>query len=206
MAIKILLHATLPQQEQWLQKCSNENVELIFYTNEVIEADVYIDNVYEGNKTPFGNVTTKPVLINTYTLYSESLNNNFFSFNGWITSIANKTIECSGTNDFFVTALQSVCLAANWQLFFFKDIVGLPTQRTIAMIVNEAYFALEANVSTKQDIDVAMKLGTNYPYGPFEWSKKIGLQEIYNLLNLLSTIDQKFTPCTLLKQEVETEN
>ena len=51
MAIKILLHATLPQQEQWLQKCSNENVELIFYTNEVIEADVYIDNVYEGNKT-----------------------------------------------------------------------------------------------------------------------------------------------------------
>ncbi len=146
------------------------------------------------------------MLFNTYTLYSESLNTNFFSFNGWITSIANKTIECSGTNDFFVTALQSVCLAANWQLFFFKDIVGLPTQRTIAMIVNEAYFALEANVSTKQDIDVAMKLGTNYPYGPFEWSKKIGLQEIYNLLNLLSTIDQKFTPCTLLKQEVETEN
>ena len=82
----------------------------------------------------------------------------------------------------------------------------MPTQRTIAMIVNEAYFALEANVSTKQDIDVAMKLGTNYPYGPFEWSKKIGLQEIYNLLNLLTTIDQKFTPCKLLEQEVETEN
>jgi 3-hydroxybutyryl-CoA dehydrogenase len=74
------------------------------------------------------------------------------------------------------------------------------------MIVNEAYFALEANVSTKHDIDVAMKLGTNYPYGPFEWGKKIGLQEIYNLLTTLSTIDKKFTPCKLLELEVETEN
>jgi 3-hydroxybutyryl-CoA dehydrogenase len=206
MAIKILLHATLPQQEQWSLKSSNENVELIFYRNEVVEADVYIDNVYEGNKTPFRYVTTKPVLINTYTLYSENLSNNFFSFNGWITSIVNKTIECGGTDDYFVSALQKICLAANWQLFFFKDIIGLPTQRTIAMIVNEAYFALEANVSTKHDIDVAMKLGTNYPYGPFEWGKKIGLQEIYNLLTTLSTIDKKFTPCKLLELEVETEN
>jgi 3-hydroxybutyryl-CoA dehydrogenase len=29
-------------------------------------------------------------------------------------------------------------------------------------------------ISTKAEIDIAMKLGTNYPYGPFEWSEKSG--------------------------------
>jgi 3-hydroxyacyl-CoA dehydrogenase len=45
------------------------------------------------------------------------------------------------------------------------------------MIINEAYFALEDNVSTKAETDIAMKLGTNYPYGPFEWGQLIGLKK-----------------------------
>ena len=43
------------------------------------------------------------------------------------------------------------------------------------MIINEAYFTWEAGTSTKEEIDIAMKLGTGYPYGPFEWGEKIGL-------------------------------
>ncbi len=49
--------------------------------------------------------------------------------------------------------------------------VGLIYARTFAQIVNEAYFALEEKVATKEDIDRAMKYGVNYPFGPFEWSK-----------------------------------
>ncbi len=45
----------------------------------------------------------------------------------------------------------------------------------MAMIINEAWHALAEEVSTKNEIDTAMKLGTNYPYGPFEWAEKIGL-------------------------------
>jgi len=66
------------------------------------------------------------------------------------------------------------------------------------MIVNEAYFALEDKVSTPTEIDTAMKLGTNYPYGPFEWSEKIGLKNIYLLLQKLSKQDSRYTPCNLL--------
>ncbi|MFY7899172.1 MAG: 3-hydroxyacyl-CoA dehydrogenase family protein, partial [Chitinophagaceae bacterium] len=58
-------------------------------------------------------------------------------------------------------------------------------------------------ISTKQDIDVAMKLGTNYPYGPFEWSEKIGLKKIYNLLQRLEQQDATYSPCSLLKQEAQ---
>jgi 3-hydroxybutyryl-CoA dehydrogenase len=73
--------------------------------------------------------------------------------------------------------------------------------KIISMIVNEAYFALEDEVSTKEEIDIAMKSGTNYPYGPFEWSKKIGLNNIYTLLQKLSTTDKRYTPSSLLIKE-----
>jgi 3-hydroxybutyryl-CoA dehydrogenase len=73
--------------------------------------------------------------------------------------------------------------------------------RIIAMIVNEAYFGLEDNISTKNEIDIAMKLGTNYPYGPFEWSEKIGLHNIYQLLINLSKQDKRYTPANLLATE-----
>ena len=69
------------------------------------------------------------------------------------------------------------------------------------MIINEGYFALQNNVSTKEEIDIAMKLGTNYPYGPFEWSKKIGLKNIYALLQKLSITDKRYTPSSLLTAE-----
>ena len=58
------------------------------------------------------------------------------------------------------------------------DVKGFISPRIVSMIINEAYFTLEENVSTKEEIDIAMKLGTNYPYGPFEWSKKIGLKKL----------------------------
>lgn len=48
---------------------------------------------------------------------------------------------------------------------------GFIFPRTIVQIINEAYFALEEGVATKEDIDRAMKFGVNYPKGPFEWAK-----------------------------------
>ena len=69
------------------------------------------------------------------------------------------------------------------------------------MIINEAYYALEENVSTKQQIDIAMKLGTNYPYGPFEWGEKIGIEKIYLLLKKLSAQNKRYTISHSLEQE-----
>ena len=83
------------------------------------------------------------------------------------------------------------------------DEVGFATANIVSMIINEAYFALEVEVSSKAEIDIAMKLGTNYPYGPFEWAKKIGEKNIYNLLKTLSVHQKKYTPSNLLKKEAE---
>jgi 3-hydroxybutyryl-CoA dehydrogenase len=60
--------------------------------------------------------------------------------------------------------------------------------RTIAMIINEAYFALGEKLATPESIDLAMKNGVNYPLGPIEWGEKIGLHNVAQLLEELNTI------------------
>lgn len=73
--------------------------------------------------------------------------------------------------------------------------------RTIAMIINEAYFALGDKLATATDIDLAMKNGVNYPLGPIEWGEKIGLHNIAQLLEELNTItrDERYRLSTELK-------
>jgi 3-hydroxybutyryl-CoA dehydrogenase len=70
------------------------------------------------------------------------------------------------------------------------------------MIINEAWFALEEGISTKEEIDTAMKLGTNYPYGPFEWGNRIGLKNIYALLDKLNKTNDRYRPAELMKKQV----
>lgn len=60
--------------------------------------------------------------------------------------------------------------------------------RVVSMIINEAYFAIEENLATKESIDLAMKHGVNYPLGPFEWGEKIGLSLIIELLRELREV------------------
>jgi 3-hydroxybutyryl-CoA dehydrogenase len=57
--------------------------------------------------------------------------------------------------------------------------------RVISCIVNEAFLALSEGVATAEDIDRAMKLGANYPKGPFEWVEEIGARSVVETLDSL---------------------
>jgi 3-hydroxybutyryl-CoA dehydrogenase len=59
--------------------------------------------------------------------------------------------------------------------------------RVISCIINEAYLALSEGVATAEDIDRAMKLGANYPKGPFEWTEEIDPNRILQTLDSLRT-------------------
>ena len=85
-----------------------------------------------------------------------------------------------------------------------EDRVGMVTPRVICMIINEAYFTVQEGTAEKDAIDQAMKLGTNYPMGPFEWSKKIGLQNVKELLESVyeDTKDERYKLCPMIKREV----
>ena len=62
-------------------------------------------------------------------------------------------------------------------------------ERVVLAIVNEAYRALGDEVATAEDIDRAMQLGANHPFGPFEWAERTGLHEVVVMLDALSDED-----------------
>ena len=84
-----------------------------------------------------------------------------------------------------------------------EDRVGLVKPRVIFQIINEACFTLQESVATIEDIDLSMKLGTNYPYGPFEWCDKIGITNVFETLNAIydDTKDERYKICPLLKHK-----
>lgn len=62
--------------------------------------------------------------------------------------------------------------------------------RILAAVICEAYRAFKDKVASKTDIDTAMKLGTKYPMGPFEWANYIGLDKCENLFKLLNDVTE----------------
>ena len=54
------------------------------------------------------------------------------------------------------------------------DTPGLVVARTLAMLVNEAADAVQQGVCTTEGANAAMKLGVNYPAGPFDWLVRMG--------------------------------
>jgi len=118
---------------------------------------------------------------------------NYVRINAWPGFINRTIIEVACINEQYKQQAEKILTALNWKFIWTPDDYGFIAARIIAMIINEAYYALEENVSTKEQIDVAMKLGTNYPYGPFEWSEKIGIEKIYFLLEKLSAQNKRYT-------------
>jgi 3-hydroxybutyryl-CoA dehydrogenase len=65
------------------------------------------------------------------------------------------------------------------------DAPGLVVARTVAMLINEAADAVQQGVCTEAGADAAMKLGVNYPRGPFEWLAAWRAEEVIALLDAL---------------------
>jgi 3-hydroxybutyryl-CoA dehydrogenase len=107
-------------------------------------------------------------------------------------SLLNKTDE---------SALHNTMQKLGWEYKLVEDRVGMVTPRIIMMIINEACYTLQEGTASMQDIDTSMKLGTNYPFGPFEWADRIGIRHVYETLSSLydDTHDERYKICPLLK-------
>ncbi|MEQ1585325.1 MAG: 3-hydroxyacyl-CoA dehydrogenase family protein [Cyclobacteriaceae bacterium] len=130
-------------------------------------------------------------------------NTQFFGFCGLPTFLNRELLEVSIQKESDLPSLDKICKQLNTKYTRVADSVGLVTPRIICMIINEAYYTVEEGTATRPDIDLAMKLGTNYPFGPFEWGQKIGIAHVYDLLAAVyaATRDERYLICQLLKQE-----
>ncbi len=88
------------------------------------------------------------------------------------------------------------------------DRPGMVSPRIVCMIINEAWYTLEEGTASREDIDKGMKLGTNYPYGPFEWTDLIGPERVAQVLEAVHrhTGDERYRLCPLLARETRKQN
>ena len=202
--MKVIILATEEQKQEIIVKKTNKEAEVIFVQSisEINNHD-NIDAIFlltEESSNTIKNYGTKPVIINSVIDTLEQFPSNYSRINGWPGFLKRSTWEIATNNKEMITFIFE---KLGWNIVFVKDEPGLVAARVISMIINEAYFAIGENVSTVDEIDLAMKLGTNYPFGPFEWQNKIGIENIYRLLNKLSETDKRYLAAPELEKKMK---
>lgn len=144
-----------------------------------------------------------PVVINAVSCTLKELNQPFIRINAWPGFMARPFTEIAVRDSQSRFEAAALFDALQWPYRLVPDLPGMVSPRIISMVINEAYYTFGAGVGSKEDIDRAMKLGTNYPYGPFEWARKIGLERIYELLYALSKSESRYTISEALISELK---
>ncbi len=158
----------------------------------ILEGDAYF-NLSDDAPAQQYTDNGKPVFINavTDTISERAFPSNILRINAWPGFLERESWETAGN---ITAAATAAAGALRKTLIPVADLPGLVAARVIASVINEACFALGENVSTIPEIDTAMKLGTNYPFGPFEWAGRIGMHRIHQLLDRLSKENELYAP------------
>ncbi len=112
---------------------------------------------------------------------------------GVLGSLARQSVieiaDAEATGDDALELAQEVFESIGKSVVLVEDRPGLFLGRTIGSIVNEAVYGVEEGVASADDIDLAMRLGTNYPLGPIAWGREIGGDRIVRILQRLAGAD-----------------
>lgn len=84
------------------------------------------------------------------------------------------------------------------------DVPGMVVMRTLAMLANEGFDAVNQQVCNEEAVDIAMQGGVNYPRGPISWATEVGLGRILNVLRNLGSSygEDRYRPSPLLLRKV----
>lgn len=152
------------------------------------------------NKPVFGSAVKKSLAQQQYE-YGRPVECILMGLNALPTFINRNLAEVSLLDVTKEAELQTVMSQLDWPYKLVSDRVGMVTPRIIMMIINEACYTVQEGTATPADIDTSMKLGTNYPFGPFEWANRVGVKHVYETLEAVysDTHDERYKICSLLK-------
>ncbi len=202
--MKVLVISNIGQENELRLKKVKDDVQIIFKNKLSEETNLksynafFILNNEESDFIDFNDFDSKPVFINSVvrTLKEWGAPGNVSRINGWPGFLQRDVWEIASEEK---DATAEISKIMGWDLLFVEDKPGFIAARVVAMIINEAFLAFNENVSTMEEVDLAMKLGTSYPFGPFEWAEKIGLNNVYALLDKLAETDVRCVPSPALK-------
>jgi len=134
-------------------------------------------------------------------MYGNAIKCTLIGMNALPTFINRSLAEVSLLHHKDIAALDVLMGQLKWEYKLVEDRVGMVTPRVIFMIINEACYTVQEGTASMKDIDTSMKLGTNYPYGPFEWADRIGVKHVYETLNAVyeDTKEERYKICPLLR-------
>lgn len=108
------------------------------------------------------------------------------------------------TNDETASVAKAVAEQMGKETVIINEFPGFVTSRISCLVGNEAFYMLQEGLGTPEEIDKAIKLGLNYPMGPFELVDLVGLDARLNNMNYLhSKLGEKYRPAPLLEQYVK---
>jgi 3-hydroxybutyryl-CoA dehydrogenase len=204
--MKLAVISDEPMKAEFLEKGIPGYANVCFVqAPQQIPADTYIvfDLLYDGTPERVSllkQFLPRPVFINDVTGTLAAIEQPFIRINAWPGFLKRAIAEVAVLPQ-QEASIPDVFEKLGWKYRLVADLPGMVSARVTAMLINEAYFALQESISTKKEIDTAMMLGTHLPYGPFEWSERIGLKNIYALLSLLHEENHVYEMSALLRQE-----
>jgi 3-hydroxybutyryl-CoA dehydrogenase len=212
--MKIALTGHPDRKEEWRQRFGSScNITEFDLSGEIPAADLIVDLSFDDQPENIlsYSFSDTPLLLSAVKIrLSEALHRfgiknrkNIYGINalpGFINrSLQEISLPAGADKVFFEQISGKTGMQAEWV----GDRVGMVSPRILCMIINEAYYTVQEGTASRKDIDTGMKLGTAYPLGPFEWSEKIGLKTVYEILDALyaDTREERYKICPLLKTE-----
>jgi 3-hydroxybutyryl-CoA dehydrogenase len=121
----------------------------------------------------------------------------------WSTASA---VAIAGADESALRSAAAVLGAAGLQARRVGDSPGLVLLRIMAQLASVAADTVLRGIATAEDIDTAMRLGTNYPFGPLEWAERFGTARVVGVLDHIADFygEQRYRPSTLLRRVADT--